>query len=227
MIKDESKVLDLYKHFAATKKKDWEFGNNILYKMCKESPKHNNSDVVVGKIWLIGRSYAAAIERRKDGRKTGDFYFDVVAPEMEKISKELDKKIKELSQSASEDFIKLICTHKFLTKTFNKISHLQKRSLASKYLHFHCPEKVFIYDSRARDAIHKLVERPNKSILNNLQPDKFDKEYGDFVCRVLELKKLLETNLKKPLSPRDIDNFLLSDAVKKYRKGKYKKDSLN
>ncbi|SHK43012.1 hypothetical protein [Fibrobacter sp. UWB12] len=218
MIKDESKVLDLYKHFVATKKKDWEFGNSILYKMCKENPKHNNSNIVVGKIWLIGRSYAAAIERRKDGRKTGDFYFDIVAPEMKRISKELDKKIEELSLSASENFTNLLYTHKFLTKTFNKISHLEKRSLASKYLHFHCPEKVFIYDSRARDGIHKFVERPDKSILNKLQPDKFDKEYGDFVCRVLELKTLLEENLQITLSPRDIDNFLLSDAIKNYHK---------
>ena len=53
MIKEENKVLDLYKHFATTKKKDWEFGNSVLYKMCKENPKHNDSNVVVGKIWLM------------------------------------------------------------------------------------------------------------------------------------------------------------------------------
>lgn len=223
MIKDESKVLDLYKHFAATKKRDWEFGNSILYKMCEKRPKHNNPDVIVGKIWLIGRSYAAAIERRKDGKKTGDFYFEVVAPKMKKIGKELDKKIKVLSQPSTNYIIDLLCTHKFLTDAFNDISKLQKRSLASKYMHFHCPSKVFIYDSRARDAIHKLVKRPDKSILNNLQPDEFDKEYGDFVCRVLELKNFLKTSRKKSLSPRDIDNFLLSDVVKKYHTKRAKK----
>lgn len=215
MIKDEKRVLALYKNFSKTVRINWEFGNNILYKMCEENPKHNNSDVVVGKIWLIGRSYAAAIERRKGGKKKGDFYFDVVAPKMKKIGKELDKKIKELSQPSANHIVDLLCTHKFLTDVFNDISKLQKRSLASKYLHFHCPSKVFIYDSRARDAIHKFVKRPDKSILKNLQPDKYDKDYGDFVCRILELKNFLETKLKKSLTPRDIDNFLLSDAVKK------------
>ena len=29
MIKEENKVLDLYKHFTTTKKKDWEFGNSV------------------------------------------------------------------------------------------------------------------------------------------------------------------------------------------------------
>ena len=184
MIKDERKVLDLYKDFVDAKKRDWEFGNNILYKMCEENPKHNKSNVVVGKIWLIGRSYAAAIERRKGGEKTGDFYFDVVAPKINKIHEELDNKITELSQSSANHIVNLLRTHKFLTDVFSDISQLQKRSLASKYLHFHCRKKVFIYDSRARDAIHKLVKRPDKSILDNLQPDEFDKEYGDFVCRV-------------------------------------------
>ena len=218
MIKDESKVLNLYKQFVATKNNNWEFGNSILYKMCDENPEHNDLDVVVGKIWLIGRSYAAAIERRKGGKKTGDFYFDVVAPKMKKIGNELDKKIKELSQPSANHVDDLLCTHKFLTDVFSDISQLQKRSLASKYLHFHCPSKVFIYDSRARDAIHKFVKRPDKSILKKLQSDKYDKDYGDFACRILELKNFLETKLKKSLTPRDIDNFLLSDAVKKYNK---------
>lgn len=184
--------------------------------MCEENPYHKDSDVVVGKIWLIGRSYAAAIERRKDGIKTDDFYFDVVAPKMRKIGKKLDKEIKELSQPSANHIINLLRTHKFLTDVFTNISNLQKRSLASKYLHFHCPQKVFIYDSRARDAIHKLVERPDKSVLSPLQLDKFDKEYGDFVCRIIELKKFLEAELNTKLSPRDIDNFLLSDVLKKY-----------
>lgn len=218
MIKDEKRILALYKKFSKTMKANWEFGNNILYKMCEENPKHNNSDVVVGKIWLIGRSYAAAIERRKGGKKTGDFYFDVVAPKMKKIGKELDKKIKELPQPSANHVDDLLRTHKFLTDVFSDISQLQKRSLASKYLHFHCPQKVFIYDSRAKEAIHKIVERPDKKPLNKLQPNEFDQEYGDFVCRILELKNFLETKLKRSLAPRDIDNFLLSDTVKKYNK---------
>jgi hypothetical protein len=214
MIKNEKRVLNLYKKFSSGKDSRWTFGNSILYKMCKDNPKHTDPDVIVGKIWLIGRSYAAAIERRKDAnQETDNFYFDIVAPNMKRIGIKLDKKISTLSKSSSSDIENLLTTHKFLTDEFNKISHLQKRSLASKYLHFHCPKKVFIYDSRANNAINKLVVRPYKSVLNNLSPLEYDKEYGKFVCKVLELKHFLETELKKRLSPRDIDNFLLSEII--------------
>ena len=177
--------------------------------MCEENPKHTDPDVIVGKIWLIGRSYAAAIERRKGAKQeTDNFYFDIVAPNMKRIGRMLDKKISTLSKSSS-DIECLLTTHKFLTDEFNKITNLQKRSLASKYLHFHCPKKVYIYDSRANKAINKLVIQPNKRVLNN----KYDKEYERFVWKVLELKQFLEKKLKKHFSPREIDNFLLSGVI--------------
>ena len=52
--------------------------------MCQNFPKHDTNSQIVGKIWLIGRSYATAIERRKTGvagiPEGDDFYFDRVAP---------------------------------------------------------------------------------------------------------------------------------------------------
>src|SRR5688572_25232801 len=41
----------------------WRFGNSVLYRMCRENPHHDDLSVIVGKIWLIGRTYAAAVER--------------------------------------------------------------------------------------------------------------------------------------------------------------------
>lgn len=81
----------LYQDFLNTNSSRWEFGNSILYEMCSNNPYHNQSDIIVGKIWIIGRSYAAAIERRKNASNTNDdFYYDVVAPKMLEIGDELD-----------------------------------------------------------------------------------------------------------------------------------------
>ena len=55
----------LYSNYLSNANSRWEYGNSVLYRMCKEQPEHKDIDVIVGKIWLIGRSYAAAIERRK------------------------------------------------------------------------------------------------------------------------------------------------------------------
>ena len=44
----------------------WNVGNKVLYDLCRERPLHTDTQAVLAKIWLIGRAYAAAIERRKN-----------------------------------------------------------------------------------------------------------------------------------------------------------------
>ena len=204
-----------YKEYFKQKNSRWEFGNSILYQMCEDNPLHNDADVVIGKIWLIGRSYAAAIERRKnaDDYQGDDFYYDAVAPKMLEIGKELDSRIESLKNNTgiiADCVPEILSTHKYLMDAFMDLTGLEKRSLASKYLHFHCPEKFFIYDSRARAAIGKIVKRPNKKILLGI--DDHDAEYGDFVCRMLELQEYLDEKLGVYEKPRAIDSFLLSEV---------------
>ena len=58
---------------AATSETSWDFGNKLLCGMCKKSSGHTEESKVIAKVWLIGRAYAAAIERRKT---TGNFSGD-------------------------------------------------------------------------------------------------------------------------------------------------------
>lgn len=205
----------LYKSYLNSTNSRWEYGNSVLYRMCEEEPEHKEIDVIVGKIWLIGRSYAAAIERRKNAVVVGDdFYYDEIAPKLLEIGPELDDRITKLRKSKGlilDDIKLVLSTHKFLMDIFYELTGLEKRSLASKYLHFHCPEKFFIYDSRARVGIGKLVKRPNKGILTDVS--NCDPEYGDFVCRMLELQEYLDEQLGVYELPRKLDSFLLT-AIK-------------
>lgn len=203
---------ELYESYLNAPNSRWEYGNSVLYRMCQEQPEHKDLDIIVGKIWLIGRSYAAAIERRKNAvGDSDDFYYDVVAPKLLEIGSELDDRLSGLRKSKGlivEDYKKILSTHKLLMDTFYEMTGLEKRSLASKYLHFHCPEKFFIYDSRARAGIGKLVKKPDKELLKKV-PD-YDTEYGDFVCRMLELQKYLDEQLGVYELPRKMDSFLLT-----------------
>ena len=205
----------LYKSYLNSTNSRWEYGNSVLYRMCEEEPEHKEIDVIVGKIWLIGRSYAAAIERRKNAVVVGDdFYYDEVAPKLLEIGPELDDRITKLRKSKGlilDDIKLVLSTHKFLMDIFYEFTGLEKRSLASKYLHFHCPEEFFIYDSRARVGIGKLVKRPNKGILTDVS--NCDPEYGDFVCRMLELQEYLDEQIGVYELPRKLDSFLLT-AIK-------------
>lgn len=210
-------VVKQYSKYIKTNDKKWEYANSILYRMCETEKLHVNEDIIVGKIWLIGRSYAAAIERRKNATNASDgFYYDIVAPKLLEIGPELDDRLDYLRKSKGrivDEFKEILSTHKFLMDAFYELTGLEKRSLASKYLHFHCPEKFFIYDSRARAGIGKLVKKPDTHLLTNA-PD-YDPEYGVFVCRMIELQEYLQCNLNlsmTDLTPRKMDSFLLTTA---------------
>jgi hypothetical protein len=40
----------------------WDVGNQILYDLCTAHPDHSRDDITIAKVWIIGRTYAAAIE---------------------------------------------------------------------------------------------------------------------------------------------------------------------
>lgn len=196
------------------------YGNDVLYRMCKKAPKHTDIDQIVGKIWIIGRSYSASIER-KAGSKMQDgvnFYSEHVAPLIKKSK--IDKWIESVSsiRRLNDENIKLsLLAHKNLTDLFNDITGINKRSLASKYLHFHCPRAFFIYDSIAnrnvRKSLSDLLKAPPKK--NKDKPtyksyDGYDNEYSKFVSRCLFYRdNYLETEIGGLATPRKLDMDLL------------------
>lgn len=185
----------------------WEYGNDILYSMCKNRPLHNDRNAVASKIWLIGRSYAASIERVKEKISSSEVY-DCFLDEITNNALNFDNKLQKLTKVSCNEINKNLSlifeTHLMLTEAFKKATKLEKRSLASKYLHFHCPNIFFIYDSRARLKINYLVKsKGNKTDCIG------DFEYVDFYLRMLELQKYLNEKTKKIYTPRELDNFLL------------------
>jgi hypothetical protein len=202
----------------AIAQKDNEFGNNILYKMCKENPKHDNPDVVSGKVWLIGRSYAADIARGKDGAINDDFYKSEVGEILSKV--EVDQKIFPLKKYYAiqrENIKEILEVHKFL---LDKIANLpsvkngkkpQKHSFCSKYLHFHLPELFFIYDSRVVGTLQKLYPGRLKGF-NDVFNGDIDETYATFFCKAFVLKNEIKEKLDLKITPRQVDNFLINEA---------------
>lgn len=192
----------------AKKKSDWDFGNRILYDMCAKYPYHNRVDQIVAKVWLIGRSYAVAIERRKNVIKTNDdFYTKIVGPAI--LEAGIDQWIAELNNYRTptlNNIEYILETHGKLTALLMKITGMEKRSLSSKYLHFHKPNLFYIYDSRAMEAIRKRVS-PSK---NKIHPNKnIDIEYAKYCLRCIELRDEIKARYKIHMTPREIDKILL------------------
>lgn len=185
----------------------WDFGNRVLYDLCAANPGHARDDIIIAKVWLIGRSYAAAIERRPiaDGAIGDAFYETVVAPKIR--CSDIDNWFRELGTCSNTDVGLILEMHTRVMRLFNEISGLEKRSLASKYLHFHFPERFYIYDGRANDAIKKLTKRPGK----NLPPLRgYDNEYARFFVRCQNLNEQMASLVGRHLLPREFDKVLLA-----------------
>lgn len=187
----------------------WILANQVLYDFCKEHPMHGNCDEIVAKIWLIGRSYAAALERSKDKiNYSGDFYYDYVAPKILSIGTYLDQGISKLSTMPLDfnSLPQLLDVHGLLMKAFKELTGMSKRSLASKYLHFHCPDKVFILDSIANRSLCHIV-KPEKDESKYIIGDR-DPVYADFCYRALALHGYVRTTFNINLTPRQLDGLL-------------------
>lgn len=186
----------------------WDLSNQILYEMCQKYPHHNNDDEIIAKIMIIGRVYSAAIERRRQvNNSSGMFYLNEVAPVIRKskIDTWLDS-LKAFESPIYDNCAQIIAIHKRVTDLFAKISGLGKRSLASKYLHFHFPDLFFIYDSRSSYALMRMTNSPvwNSSFIE------YDTAYAKFVLRCMNLVEKVYKDCGIYLSPRQLDKYLLS-----------------
>ncbi len=207
--------LSLDKIEKAMQNNVWHFGNEILYTMCRENFEHTNDDHILVKILFIGRIYAAAIERRKTKNNdiNDNFYIDTVAPAFRKS--EIDKYLTQLKsfESLEIDNLKFALeTHYYLTKVINEITELNKRSLVSKYLHFHLPELFFIYDTRAVQALRYFISKVPNSLKHLVELENVDTEYAKFFCKCYTLKTEIEKQFNLKFSNRQLDNLLIENA---------------
>lgn len=188
----------------------WNVSNEVLYRLCREHPKHQDRSEIVAKIMLIGRAYAAAIERRRGAdRRNEDFYRQDVVNTMKSSS--IDAWLEALPPAPANPqdcSTQAIEAHANLVNTFQKLAGTEKRALASKYLHFHRRDVFFIYDSRAQTAIRRVT--PDIRFVTPPKVGTKDYIYWEFFSRRLWLRKNLTEPWGQPPTPREIDNILLS-----------------
>lgn len=202
----------------ACQPKVWDFGNKVLYDMCKNYFKHRKDDQILAKVLFIGRIYAAAVERRRNKKNVINdfFYTDTIVPVFR--NSELDdllEILKEFKDLKAEIIQQVLQTHFYLTATLNRITSLEKRSFSSKYLHFHLPDLFFIYDSRAVSGLRSFTSEVPKDLKYLTQLDTVDNEYAKFFCKCFDLKRQIMNVYQTNLTNRQLDNLLIEIANKK------------
>jgi len=191
--------------------------DDFIYAMCKDHFSHDSEDEIISKIFLIGRAYAANIERNPKGRI--DNVMNRIIDEIRKadfttlFSQLKNKNYPIIRQSNLHEIIQL---HSVVNKTFFAINKRGNASFASKYLHFHFPNLFFMMDSRAKDALcHPKTKSKEgycpkwKKIQKPQYNFQYDETYYQFCSALIALRDEIQEPL---LTPRQIDNVLLSDV---------------
>lgn len=191
----------------------WAVSDGILYKLCRDHPLHVKAQEVSAKVLLIGRSYAAALERGRSAASTAgssnEIFYTRDVPRVLGAS-DLDRRIKALRsrRRVTHHSLSLVLnTHEYLCGRFNELTGKTKRSLASKYLHFHVPNLFFLFDTRARQGLGAM-ELPQPTARS--MTGKGDLEYSRFVVGALRLRDRIERDFSVVLTPRQLDRLLIA-----------------
>ncbi len=220
---------DLKKYFSKAEEmnQNWHIGNDILYEMCRKYPTHKDDSEVIAKLWLIGRSYSAAIERGakdENNNKLEEPVYEKMLPKA--LAKDRDKIDEAISKIKKSDLQQIFYTYDLILNCFHKVSGKWNKSLTSKYLHFHKPENFYLMDSRAKTGLKNVLEalsldnQIEKEELKQFSVSKESEEYVKFYLKCKKCHKELEEKFNKKLSTRDLDNLLLviADDLKKQKK---------
>jgi hypothetical protein len=193
--------------------KPWDLSNQVLYDLCEKHFTHDSAEKILAKTLLVGRVYAAAIERRKNKSDINDnFYIDTVVPTFQNSRLDVILAGLQNKQLSIDILPDIINAHFYLTKALFEITELEKRSFSSKYLHFHLPNLFFIYDSRAVTAMRQFVNRHSNHLKVLADKETVDKEYSNFVYKCWHLQQIVLNEFSILLSPRQLDNLLIETA---------------
>lgn len=208
-------------HNSATRKKIlnsratvWELADSVLYKMCRKYPGHAHTNEIIAKALIIGRTYAVALERNKstqDREANERYYTTTIAGAVRKANLDrrlaLLRQLRPLSETAIFEALRV---HGALMDELRQVTEDDKRSFASKYLHFHLPKHFFIYDSRAVKSMRAYCSRlPPASYAAIQEHEGIDREYATYCLKAVELRKAIREGFGVTLNPRQLDNFLI------------------
>ena len=169
---------------------DWGGVDETLYNVCRAHPGHSDRRSVMAKVVLIGRAYAAGIERcvtPPPGVQAivlvGD-YLQEHQGDVDDIIAATRAAAEPLSAAAMACIVK---EHGRLTALLGRMRecHGAPRSFAAKYLHFHHPA-VPIYDSYVTKQLTRAVRWSAGDVPFD-RPAEGDVEYWQYCVRLYRL----------------------------------------
>lgn len=140
-------------------KYDWKPLDEVIFRACREMRSHRSQPKIFAKIALINRTYRANL-----GRGSGVQWVEwKVANEY--IKERTDSilaplsKVKVFSRTSLPVVLE---AHERFVQITHKVTNRVENSFCSKYLSFHFPDVVPIFDNKAYDTSRRLVRNQLK-----------------------------------------------------------------
>ena len=178
--------------------------DETLFDLCKKFPDHTDEQKVFAKVAIINNVYRANLHMSGRGAEQRLAAHLVKVKFDDKI--ELLRNMSAFDKATINDIVRI---HGYFVRLTDNLLGKRAISFCSKYLNFHFPNIVPIFDSRAYKTIWRYVGAE----LNHLDyDDKINADYAYFCDAILEIVKILEANHVKHPSLKIID-VLLYDTL--------------
>ena len=190
----------------------WAVTLKAMYALCRRFPDHSRTDEIIAKTFIIGRTHAAAVERGVPNeaglrRDTTVFYRQRVAAPLRRSG--IDRHIEVLRRIRCLTYDNapvVLHAHHRLLQVLLKSVGMRKRSFVSKYLHFHAPKAVPIFDSYA--AVNLKAYLSGRVRVPSEWDGPADHQYAAYVARYLVFRDSIRERFDLLLTPRQIDRLL-------------------
>lgn len=156
----------------------YRFLEEHIVALCKKYPKHTNQDKVYAKIALVNRAYKVNIEKRKVGAELRLAECLIADSKIDDMIRRL-RSVREFNEST---FYTIVEKHGEFVHLCKKPLGIRANSFCSKYLHFHLPSIIPIFDQFAYDEVWKLV---GKEVKTNSEFDNYINEDYVYYCKAL------------------------------------------
>jgi len=130
----------------------WEAMDQVIIRMCDENPGHTQVPEVYAKVALINRAYRANMQM---GAKNAEW--NVAKLLVDQKSDKFIAPLRVLPRFGRETISEIVSTHESLVQLVHTVTNRTTNSFASKYLSFHAPRVVPLFDSNSYKVAQQLV----------------------------------------------------------------------
>jgi len=195
--------LAAYKKYNPTYDHYDRYIDEAISHLFKKYPGHKSIEQVFAKISLVNRVYRTNVERRKKEAEwklaellVANKFDNIIAP------------LKRIQKFNSETLPEIVKVHTRFVTLSKKTIRIRATSFCSKYLHFHFPKLIPIFDSNAYETAWRLVRKEICTSCGDIG------DYEYFCLAILALAEKLRSQRIRSPNLKTID-YLLYDKLRK------------